>query len=167
MLLFFSFFFFTDFCDQPNVAEFNDTPMTEYCDSVLNMKRFLKEINDTVFNDVSDLKRQRLARFREVPHMRVLARHRTWRSALVSLVHAPRRVTARAWWGEARQRELRRWFCPRRQRRAVLGFKSSRINTFLWKSRETARALPQRNDASGWKRQAKRDFTSRFFVFSR
>lgn len=94
---FFSSFFSTDFCDQPNVAEFNDTPMTEYCDSVLNMKRFLKEINDTVFNDVSDLKRQRLARFREVPHMRVLARHRTRRSAQVSLVHAPRRVTARAW----------------------------------------------------------------------
>lgn len=43
---FFLFFFLSsDFCDQPNVAEFNDTPMTEYCDSVLNMKRLLKEIN--------------------------------------------------------------------------------------------------------------------------
>lgn len=49
MFLFFSFLFLSsDFCDHPNVAEFNDTPMTDYCDSVLNMKRLLKDINGYV-----------------------------------------------------------------------------------------------------------------------
>lgn len=45
LFLFLSLFLSSDFCDQPSVAEFNDTPMTEHCDSVLNMKRLLKEIN--------------------------------------------------------------------------------------------------------------------------
>lgn len=127
---FFSFLFLSsDFCDQPNVAEFNDTPMTEYCDSALNMKRLLKDINGYRVQ-------RRLWLWRETTAARALppgAPHAglgTTPDVAVS-TGEPR---ARAPPSDcARQRELRRWFCPRRQRRAFLGFKSSRINSFSLK----------------------------------